>query len=223
MRIDGVRIGARDVSEAAARYAVLLGTGPEPTAAGRLRFQLARGVIELEAGEPGVRSAVFAREPGDPEWPDGAGAYHGLDIRVEASGATAAAPHVSTAIDHVVVFTPDPARAIALWRDRLGLRLAFDREFPARGLRLLFFRSGGLTFEFACALPAPADGSAPDRFHGVSYRVADVAAHRATLLAAGFDVSEVRPGHKTGTQVATVRSGTSEVPTLLIEEAPRGG
>ena len=67
MRIDGVRIGARDVSEATARYAVLLGTGPEPTAAGRLRFQLARGVIELEAGEPGVRSAVFAREPGDPE------------------------------------------------------------------------------------------------------------------------------------------------------------
>src|SRR5262249_58895996 len=88
------------------------------------------------------------------------------------------------AIDHVVVNTADPERAIALWRDRVGLRLALDREFPARHLRLLFFRSGGITLEYACPLPAGAAASGDDRLHGVSYRVTDLVARRDRLLAA---------------------------------------
>ena len=79
------------------------------------------------------------------------------------------------AIDHVVVHTTAPERAIALWRDRMGLRLALDREFPARHLRLLFFRSGGITLEYASPLPARDDAPAgDDRLHGVSYRVTDL-------------------------------------------------
>ena len=57
---------------------------------------------------------------------------------------------------------------------------------------------------------------------GVAYRVADLASVRARLLAAGLDVSELRTGNKQGTRVATVRSGTEGVPTLLIEALPPG-
>jgi catechol 2,3-dioxygenase-like lactoylglutathione lyase family enzyme len=134
-----------------------------------------------------------------------------------------------TAIDHVVVQSPDPDRAIALWRDRIGLRLALDRTFPERGLRLVFFRSGGLTLEIAGPHPPAAERDEPDRIHGVSYRVAELAAHRERLLAAGLDVSPIRTGMRSGTIVATVRSGTAGVPTLLLqivdtsgEPGPRG-
>ena len=37
------------------------------------------------------------------------------------------------------------------------------------------------------------------------------------LAEAGVDVSEVRNGRKPGTRVMTVRSGTSGVPTLLVQ------
>lgn len=122
-------------------------------------------------------------------------------------------------IDHVVVMTADAGAAIALYRDRLGLRLAFDRTFEQRGLRLVFFRLAGLTVELAAPLGAAA---APDRFWGISYRVADAGAARARLAAAGFDVSEVRAGHKPGTQVCTVRAETHGVATLLLGPAPAG-
>jgi len=122
-----------------------------------------------------------------------------------------------TAVDHVVVMTGSADGVIALYGDALGLRLAFDKTFAERGLRLIFFRVGGLTVECAvpqgeAALPAGAD----DRIWGISYRVGDVTAARARLVAAGFDVSEVRKGHKPGTAVLTVRRETHGVATLMI-------
>jgi hypothetical protein len=89
--------------------------------------------------------------------------------------------------------------------------------FPERGLRLVFFRSGGVTLELAAAHPAATVADGPDRLHGVSYRVADLGARRERLLRAGVDVSEIRRGMRPGTSVATVRSGTAGVPTLLLE------
>jgi len=121
-----------------------------------------------------------------------------------------------TGVDHLVIMTSDPQAGIALYRDRLGLRLAFDRTFEARHVRLLFFRIGGVTVELAAPLGASA-ASAPDRFWGVSWRVGDVDAARVRLANAGFDVSEVRPGNKPGTRVCTVRAPTHGVATLLIE------
>jgi hypothetical protein len=47
--------------------------------------------------------------------------------------------------------------------------------------------------------------------------VSDLAARRAPLDRPGLDVSEIRPGMRPGTSVATVRSGTAGVPTLLLE------
>jgi len=133
------------------------------------------------------------------------------------------------AVDHVVVMTGDGDAAIALYRDRLGLRLALDRTFEARGLRLLFFRIGHLTVECAAALGSgderlykdanAAGTSGTDRFWGVSYRVASVEAARERVSRAGFDVSNTRDGMKPGTRVCTVRHETHGVATLLLGPA----
>ena len=51
-----------------------------------------------------------------------------------------------TAMDHVVISTPDPERAAALYGARLGLDMALDRSHPDWG-RLMFFRCGDLVVE----------------------------------------------------------------------------
>jgi catechol 2,3-dioxygenase-like lactoylglutathione lyase family enzyme len=222
MRLDAVRIATENLERAIHAYTRLLGVESAEVPGGR-RFQLERGAIELIDGASGIAAVVFA--PEDDAWPAGE-TFNGLAVRIETPPAVtsrATSPDAVAAVDHVVAFTPNPERAIALWRDRLGLRLAFDRTFPERKVRLLFFRSGGLTFEFACALPAPDDASGPDRFYGVSYRVRDLVLRRATLVAAGVDVSEIRAGNKAGTRVASVRSCTEDVPTLLLEDEARHG
>jgi catechol 2,3-dioxygenase-like lactoylglutathione lyase family enzyme len=131
-----------------------------------------------------------------------------------------------SAIDHVVIMTGSAEEVIALYGETLGLRLALDRTFEQRKLRLLFFRVGGLTVE--CATPlgeestlgAPAPDVETDRFWGISYRVPDVDAARTRVAKAGFDVSEARTGMKPGTRVCTVRSGTHGVATLLLGPEP---
>jgi catechol 2,3-dioxygenase-like lactoylglutathione lyase family enzyme len=120
------------------------------------------------------------------------------------------------ALDHVVVASPDIEASGALYGDALGLRLALDRSFEQRGLRMLFFRIGGVTVEVVGRLGDAPDAAAPDRFGGIAYRVADADAIHGRLTAAGFDLTEVREGNKPGTTVCTVRDGTCGVPTLLI-------
>jgi catechol 2,3-dioxygenase-like lactoylglutathione lyase family enzyme len=124
------------------------------------------------------------------------------------------------ALDHAVVRSPDADAARALYGDGLGLRLALDREFPQWGARLLFFRVGGLTVEIAAELAGGPATDGGDRLWGLSWRVRDADAARARLLAAGFDVSEVRAGRRPGTRVLTVRDGTHGVPTRLLERQP---
>jgi catechol 2,3-dioxygenase-like lactoylglutathione lyase family enzyme len=117
------------------------------------------------------------------------------------------------------VRTPDAEAARSLYGEALGLRLALDREFPQWGARLLFFRVGGVTVEIAAELGAAPAIGVGDRLWGLSWRVGDADAARARLAAAGFDVSEVRPGRRPGTRVLTVRDGTHGVPTLILEPA----
>src|SRR6266702_5203922 len=122
-------------------------------------------------------------------------------------------------MDHVVVSTPDPERAAALYGARLGLDMALDRSHPDWG-RLMFFRCGDLIVEVSHRSGKPAGGARDklhDRLRGLCWRVADIDATRARLTAAGVDVSEVRTGRKPGTRVMTVRNGTCGVPTLLVQ------
>jgi catechol 2,3-dioxygenase-like lactoylglutathione lyase family enzyme len=119
-------------------------------------------------------------------------------------------------LDHVVIHSEDLPASRAVWGERLGLRLALDRAFEARGLRILFFRLAGVTVEVVGALAPTGEPDPRDRFYGLAHQVPDVEAARERVCAEGFDVSEVRSGHKPGTAVCTVRSGTRGVPTLLI-------
>ncbi len=120
------------------------------------------------------------------------------------------------ALDHLVINTPNPDRAMALYGAKLGLRLAMDRSAPEWGVRLLFFRSGGLTVEIAHRLAQAEDASGPDNFWGLTWRVGDIEAAHDRLAGLGFNVSEVRTGRRAGTRVFTVRDGTLNVPTLFI-------
>jgi catechol 2,3-dioxygenase-like lactoylglutathione lyase family enzyme len=123
------------------------------------------------------------------------------------------------ALDHVVIASDDLEAARRLYGDALGLRLALDRRFESRGLRILFFRVGGVTLEIAGPLEPPAAAKPADGFAGLAYRVADLAAARSRLADSGVDVSPARPGAKPGTLVCTVRTQTASVPTLLIGPA----
>jgi catechol 2,3-dioxygenase-like lactoylglutathione lyase family enzyme len=126
-----------------------------------------------------------------------------------------------SALDHVVVHTPNPDRALGLYGAKFGLDLRLDRANEQWGVRQLFFRCGGTVFEVGASLNAPVTPeslAAPDRFGGLAWRVTDPVAARARIAAAGFDVSEVRAGRKPGTRVFTVRSGLPGLPALMIEQ-----
>jgi catechol 2,3-dioxygenase-like lactoylglutathione lyase family enzyme len=118
-------------------------------------------------------------------------------------------------VDHVVIHTPNPDRAVALYGGRLGLDLRLDRSNPQWGTRLLFFRCGEVVIEVAHPLKeGVSDG--PDHFGGFGWRTRDAAAAHARLGAAGVGVSELRPGRRPGTKVFTVHDRTFGAPTLVL-------
>jgi catechol 2,3-dioxygenase-like lactoylglutathione lyase family enzyme len=123
------------------------------------------------------------------------------------------------ALDHVVVHTPNPDRALAIYGAKLGLDLRLDRENPQWGARQMFFRCGDAVIEIGASLKAPMS-DAPDSFGGLAWRVTDPEAARARMAAAGFDVSELRTGRKPGTKVFTVRDAPGGVPTLMLSAEP---
>jgi catechol 2,3-dioxygenase-like lactoylglutathione lyase family enzyme len=137
------------------------------------------------------------------------------------SAATSAAPIVG--LDHVVVSTEDSERAAALYGARLGLDMALDRSHQVWG-QLMFFRCGDLIVEVVRRPVAGADPTQDkvrDKLWGLSWRVADIDATRARLVADGIDVSDVRVGRKPGTRVMSVRSGTCGIQTLLLERTAK--
>jgi catechol 2,3-dioxygenase-like lactoylglutathione lyase family enzyme len=151
----------------------------------------------------GVPISLVQREPGVVEEPTTSTA----DTAAAVSG-----------LDHAVIRTPHPERAVALYAGRLGLSLRLDRTEPSWGARLLFFRCGDLILEVVHDLEA-GTSDAPDRLWGLSWRVPDVAAAHARLAASGIAVSEVRTGRRPGTQVFTVRNHTAGVPTIMVGPA----
>ena len=133
------------------------------------------------------------------------------------STATVAAPVAG--LDHVVVSTEDPERAAALYGARLGLDMALDRSHQDWG-QLMFFRCGDLIVEVV-KRPVAGGDQTHDKLWGLSWRVADIDATRARLVADGLDVSDVRAGRKPGTRVMSVRNGTCGIHTLLLERTAR--
>ena len=132
------------------------------------------------------------------------------------------APRDSTAIsalDHVVINTPNPDRAAALYGARLGLRLALDRSNPDWDMRLMFFRIGGLTVELAHRI-STGFGNQPDKLWGLSWRAPDIDAAHARLEKAGIAITSIRAGRRPGSRVFTVRDHTLNVPTLILSAEP---
>jgi len=187
--------------------------------------------LVFEEDSKGASEATEAAEAAEAaeraEWLDLADT-RGIPIALARDDVDAAAPdrdvdaHEGVAgLDHVVISTGDLAAARALYGERLGLRLALDRVFEKRGIQILFYRVGATTVEVVGPLSQadrPEAGRFPkheDRFGGLAWEVADVDAIQARLASQGFDVSEVRTGHKPGTRVCSVRSSTHGVPTLL--------
>jgi catechol 2,3-dioxygenase-like lactoylglutathione lyase family enzyme len=100
------------------------------------------------------------------------------------------AASVAIALDHIVVRTPNPDRAIALFAGRLGLDLRLDQSNPDWGVRLMVFRCGDLIIEAAHDRTAGIGGGA-DRLWGLSWRVGDIRRAHTRLGAAGLQVSHV--------------------------------
>jgi catechol 2,3-dioxygenase-like lactoylglutathione lyase family enzyme len=150
-------------------------------------------------------------------------ATHGVPILlVERSEAPVPSPLLKSSeaaaissLDHVVIRTPNPERAVALYAGRLGLDLRLDRSNPAWGSRLLFFRCGDLVVEVAHD-PEKGVSDAPDQLWGLSWRAPDIAKANERLKNAGVEVSEPRNGRRPGTQLFTVQSHTANVPTIVI-------
>lgn len=226
LRAGGLAVGARAVGAPPARASASTlreADPPRPVEASRragegiaaLRLRLARG-----AGAP------FPVGPlASPTVPIELVAATPLESPLEAGALGSQACVLG--LDHVVIASADPERTRRFLADDLGIRLALDRCFPERGLRLMFFRLGGVTLELASSLdgsprapastPAALPPAGPDAFHGLAWRVASLEAIHTRLLAAGFSLSPIRPGHKPGTRVCTVRAPVHGVPTLLIE------
>jgi catechol 2,3-dioxygenase-like lactoylglutathione lyase family enzyme len=119
------------------------------------------------------------------------------------------------ALDHVVLRTSNIDAAKSLYGTALGIRLALERDI--NGIRMLFFRVGGVTLEI---VEDTSQGDV-DVFYGAAYRVRDIQAAHQRLTQAGFDLSPMRAGHKNGTNVFSVRDRTHNVATLILHDRAR--
>jgi catechol 2,3-dioxygenase-like lactoylglutathione lyase family enzyme len=124
------------------------------------------------------------------------------------------------ALDHIVVHTPNPERALGLYGAKFGLDLRLDRANEQWGARQLFFRCGETVFEVGASLKGPVTAES-DRFGGLAWRVNDADTAQARMAAAGFNVSDVRGGRKPGTKTFTVREAPAGVPTIMIQQTPQ--
>jgi catechol 2,3-dioxygenase-like lactoylglutathione lyase family enzyme len=127
-------------------------------------------------------------------------------------------PDIVSGLDHVVINTANPDRAVALYGARLGLRLALDRSNPDWDMRLMFFRIGGMTVELAHKISTGV-GHQPDKLWGLSWKVPDLEAAHARLVKEGLGVTPIRAGRRAGTRVFSVRDGTLGIPTLVVAQA----
>ncbi len=226
--LDHLVLRAPFVSGAVGAYETLLGRRAED---GRLQVGNVGLVVEDDASTAKLSGMVFATASLEkarrllerraltlsPQ------STHGVSIAlVERPQAPSPSPLLRSseaaaidALDHVVIRTPNPERAVALYAGRLGLDLRLDRSNPDWGQRLLFFRCGDLVVEMSHDLERGVS-DAPDELWGLSWRTPDIAQANRRLKEAGVEVSEPRTGRRPGTQVFTVKSHTANVPTIVI-------
>jgi catechol 2,3-dioxygenase-like lactoylglutathione lyase family enzyme len=130
-------------------------------------------------------------------------------------------------LDHLVLSSVAAEQTAFLLAAQLGLDMRLDMRRPQWNARMMFFRCGDLILEVIQKLDVSQESAGDrqaaqgDHFQGLSWRVGHAESVHARLVAAGFDVSDVRDGRKPGTRVFTVRDRTEGVATLLLQSAPR--
>lgn len=119
-------------------------------------------------------------------------------------------------LDHLVINTSNPDRAIAHYGARLGIRFALDRAKADWKARFLFFKLNDIVLEVIHRTGQKHDSLAPDELWGLTWKVENLATHYERLSAQGVTISEIRTGRKPGTQVFTVKSHNADIPTLFL-------
>lgn len=122
-------------------------------------------------------------------------------------------------LEQVVIKTNDVNGFIKIYRDIYGIRLALDSFIETWKKRILFFRLNKTTIE---VIEDNNDKDLPnDSLWGLAWGVQDIKQTRERLLSMNIEVSDIRPGVKEDTLVATISSHTNNVPTLLIEHTKK--
>lgn len=122
-------------------------------------------------------------------------------------------------LEQVVLKTNDVNGFIKIYRDIYGIRLALDSFIETWKKRILFFRLNKTTIE---VIEDKNDKDLPnDSLWGLAWGVQDINQTRERLLSMNIEVSDIRPGVKEDTLVATISSHTNNVPTLLIEHTKK--
>ena len=122
-------------------------------------------------------------------------------------------------LEQVVLKTNDVNGFIKIYRDIYGIRLALDSFIETWKKRILFFRLNKTTIE---VIEDKNDKDLPnDSLWRLAWGVQDIIKTRERLLSMNIEVSDIRPGVKEDTLVATISSHTNNVPTLLIEHTKK--
>jgi catechol 2,3-dioxygenase-like lactoylglutathione lyase family enzyme len=117
-------------------------------------------------------------------------------------------------LDHVVINTNDADGFIKIYKDIFNIRLALDKTIEHWQKRMLFFRLNKTTIE---VIEQEDDSPPSDKMWGLAWDVKDIEKAHQRLLDEGIEVTAIQKGVKEKTLVATVKSHTQNVPTLLIQ------
>jgi len=117
-------------------------------------------------------------------------------------------------LDHVVINTQNADNFISIYRDIYKIRLALDKTIEHWKRRMLFFRTNATTIE---VIEEKDKKESADELWGLAWEVDSIEDAHKRLVSNNVDVTPIKEGLKKGTLVATIKSHTCNVPTLLIE------
>ena len=117
-------------------------------------------------------------------------------------------------LDHLVIQTNDADGFIDIYRDIYNIRLALDKYVEAWESRMLFFRINKTTIE---VIEKQNGEETADKLWGLSWQVDSIEEAHNRLTNQGVEVTPIKKGIKDNTLVATIKSHTNNIPTLLIE------
>ena len=118
-------------------------------------------------------------------------------------------------LDHAVINTNDADGFINIYKNIFNIRLALDKVIEHWDTRILFFRLNKTTIEVVEQNHKEVE---PDKLWGLAWGVKSIKDAHKRLVKEGIEVTEIKQGLKEDTLVATIKSHTNNVPTLLIEQ-----